>query len=72
LIAPRDVGAMWRDEYLAARAEGGLFQLTMHPHVIGHRSRLVVLTELLEEIAGTGDAWFATHRDIARYCLDPT
>ena len=29
-------------------AEGGLFQLTLHPHIIGHRSRLGVLRELLD------------------------
>ncbi len=27
-------------EFDAACAEGGLFQLTMHPHIIGHRSRI--------------------------------
>ena len=48
-----------------ARAEGGLFQLTLHPHVIGHRSRLVVLRALLEHIRGYDDVWCATHADIA-------
>jgi Polysaccharide deacetylase len=49
----------------AARAAGGVFQLTLHPHVIGHRSRLVVLRELLAHIAGHSDVWFATHAEIA-------
>ncbi|ANY09406.1 polysaccharide deacetylase family protein [Pseudonocardia sp. HH130630-07] len=66
---PREVGRIWRDEFDAARAAGGLFQLTMHPHVIGHRSRLVVLDELLGHIAGTGDAWFATHADVVAHVL---
>jgi peptidoglycan/xylan/chitin deacetylase (PgdA/CDA1 family) len=66
---PRQVLTIWRDEFDAAYAAGGLFQLTMHPHVIGHRSRLVVLTELVEHIAGHDGVWFATHADIARYVL---
>lgn len=28
---PRDVLGIWRDEFDRARAEGGLFQLTLHP-----------------------------------------
>lgn len=40
----------------------------MHPHIIGHRSRIAALTELVEYIAGH-DVWFATHAQIARYCL---
>ena len=30
------------------RARAGVFQLTLHPHIIGHRSRLGVLRELLD------------------------
>ena len=61
---PRDVFTLWRDEFDAARADGGLFQLTMHPHVIGHRSRMVVLTELLDHMASFDDVWFATHAQV--------
>jgi hypothetical protein len=39
----------------------------MHPHVIGHRSRLVVLTELLAYLNGFDDVWFATHAQIAEH-----
>ncbi|MFD5747254.1 polysaccharide deacetylase [Streptomyces sp. NPDC127033] len=68
-IAPRDVLGIWQDEFAAAYAAGGLFQLTMHPHIIGHRSRLVVLDELLAHIGGHEGVWFATHREIAEHCL---
>jgi peptidoglycan/xylan/chitin deacetylase (PgdA/CDA1 family) len=64
---PRDVLSIWRDEFDAAYAEGGLFQLTMHPHISGHRSRLAILSELIEHIRTCPDVWFATHADIARY-----
>ena len=63
--APAAVLGIWRDEFRGALAEGGVFQLTMHPGIIGHRSRLWVLDELLAEITASGPVWFATHAQIA-------
>lgn len=51
-----------------AHAEGGLFQLTLHQHHLGHRSRIFVLEEVISAARALGGAWFATHADIARYC----
>lgn len=65
--SPRQVLTIWRDEFDAAYAEGGLFQLTMHPHVIGHRSRMAVLAELLDHMAARSGVWFATHAEISSY-----
>ena len=62
---PRDVLEIWTDEFDAAYREGGVFQLTLHPHVIGHRSRLVILRELLDHIGAHSDVWFATHAQLA-------
>ncbi|HEY3464741.1 MAG TPA: polysaccharide deacetylase [Amycolatopsis sp.] len=67
---PRGVLSIWRDEFDAAHAEGGIFQLTMHPHIIGHRSRLAVLAELLDHIGGHDDVWFATHAQIVDHVLE--
>jgi peptidoglycan/xylan/chitin deacetylase (PgdA/CDA1 family) len=64
---PREVMQVWIDEYDAAWEEGTLFLLTMHPHVIGHRSRMVALEGLVRHIQQKGGAWFATHEQIARY-----
>lgn len=64
-MPPRGALEIWRDEFDAARADGGLFQLTMHPHIIGHRSRMTALAELIEHIAAHDDVWFATHAQIA-------
>jgi peptidoglycan-N-acetylglucosamine deacetylase len=64
---PRAVLQMWCDEFDAAYEDGGLFQLTMHPHIIGHRCRLVVLKELLTYISGKPRVWFATHEAIVRH-----
>ena len=43
--------------------------LIMHPHIIGHRSRLSLVEELIEYIRDHDGVWFATHEQIARYCL---
>ena len=64
--APRGVLTIWRDEFDRAYAEAGMFQLTMHPHIIGHRSRMAILEELIDYIAGHQGVWWATHADIAR------
>ncbi len=66
--APRHLLEPWIDEFEAAYATRGLFQLTMHPHIIGHRSRLVVLSELLDHIRARAGVWFATHEQVASLC----
>jgi hypothetical protein len=40
----------------------------MHPHCIGHASRIVILEELIRYIRGHEGVWFARHDEIARYC----
>jgi peptidoglycan/xylan/chitin deacetylase (PgdA/CDA1 family) len=65
--APSLVGEIWRREFDGAYVEGGLFLLTMHPHIIGHRSRMSVLEELIQHMRSRSGVWFATHEDIARY-----
>lgn len=65
---PADVLDIFRREFDGARAEGGLFLLTMHPHITGYRSRIFILEDLLDHITATGDCWIATHAEIARYC----
>jgi peptidoglycan/xylan/chitin deacetylase (PgdA/CDA1 family) len=67
---PHGVLTIWRDEFDRAYAEGGLFQLTMHPHIIGHRSRMTILEELVDYIADHNSVWWASHAEIARYVSD--
>ncbi len=64
---PRDVMQVWIDEFDKAWEEGTMFLLTMHPHVIGHRSRLVALEGLIEHIKSKDQVWFATHEQAAHY-----
>jgi hypothetical protein len=44
----------------------------MHPHVIGYRSRIWIVDELIRhaQSLGEGGAWFATHAEVARYALE--
>jgi peptidoglycan/xylan/chitin deacetylase (PgdA/CDA1 family) len=70
--SPRDVLTIWIDEFEGAYADRGLFQLTMHPHVIGHRSRMAVLTELIDHITARQGVWFATHARVADHALSHT
>lgn len=66
--APSDVLEVWKDEFDRAYAEGSMFLLTTHPHLIGRRSRIGILEELIEYIQSKGpDVWFATHQDAAEY-----
>jgi peptidoglycan/xylan/chitin deacetylase (PgdA/CDA1 family) len=64
---PRDVLQVYIDEFDRAWEEGTLFVLTMHPHYIGHRSRIVVLEELIDHMRRRGRVWFATHLEVAEY-----
>ncbi len=61
---------IFRREFDMAREEGGLFLLTMHPHITGHRSRIGVLSDLIAHMKAQGDVWFATHEQVARHCLE--
>jgi peptidoglycan-N-acetylglucosamine deacetylase len=65
--APRDIMQVWIDEFDGAWEERTMFVLTMHPHVIGHRSRIVALEGLIDHIQAKGGAWFATHEAAARW-----
>ncbi len=65
---PEMVCDIFRRELDGAFEEGGLFLLTMHPHHIGHRSRIWILDEIIRAAKAKGSVWFATHAEIAAYC----
>jgi|TARA_B110000971_G_scaffold55716_1_gene56700 peptidoglycan/xylan/chitin deacetylase (PgdA/CDA1 family) len=64
---PRDVMQVWIDEFDKAWEEETMFLLTMHPHISGHRSRIIALEGLIDHIKAKGGAWFGTHEQAARY-----
>ena len=64
---PSHVYEIWAAEFDQAYDEGGLFLLTMHPHIIGHRSRIRMLERLIRHMRSRPGVWFATHEQVARY-----
>jgi peptidoglycan/xylan/chitin deacetylase (PgdA/CDA1 family) len=67
---PEGVFDIFRREFEAAYEEGGIFQLTCHPHMIGYRSRIWIIEELIRLAKAKGDVWFATHADVAAFARD--
>ncbi|MBP2558485.1 peptidoglycan/xylan/chitin deacetylase (PgdA/CDA1 family) [Neorhizobium galegae] len=67
---PTSVLDIFKREFDRAYLEGGLFLLTMHPHVSGYRSRIFVLEELIRHIQSHEGVWFGSHADIARFARD--
>nr|WP_294529557.1 polysaccharide deacetylase [uncultured Rhodopila sp.] len=65
---PSAVGEIFTAEFDGAWQEGGLFLLTMHPHIIGHRSRLPLLERRIRHMKATRGCWFATHAQVAEWC----
>ena len=66
---PRDVARVWMDEFDKAYDEGTMLVMTMHPHISGHRSRIVALEQLIAHIEakGAGKVWWTTHAAAAEY-----
>jgi peptidoglycan/xylan/chitin deacetylase (PgdA/CDA1 family) len=64
---PDLIEQVFRSEFDVAYEEGGLFILTMHPHITGHRSRVAGLEKLIVHMKSKPGVWFATHEQIARY-----
>jgi peptidoglycan/xylan/chitin deacetylase (PgdA/CDA1 family) len=64
---PEAVFDIFKREFDAAYREGGIFQLTMHPHISGYRSRIWILDELIRYMRSNAGVWFATHAEIAKY-----
>ncbi|MFK0002702.1 polysaccharide deacetylase [Paenarthrobacter sp. NPDC090522] len=64
-LSPRQLLQIWKDEFDAAYSANSVFDLTLHPHIIGHRSRLVILEELIDYMRSHAGVWFATHEELA-------
>ncbi|PWC18977.1 polysaccharide deacetylase family protein [Brenneria corticis] len=65
---PLMVLGIFQRELEMAYQEGGLFQLTLHPHHSGHRSRLFLLEEIIRLAQSKSDVWFTTHEELAAFC----
>jgi peptidoglycan/xylan/chitin deacetylase (PgdA/CDA1 family) len=58
---------VFQSEFDVAYEERGLYLLTMHPHIMGHRSRVALLNRLVQYMKTKPGVWFATHEQIARH-----
>jgi peptidoglycan/xylan/chitin deacetylase (PgdA/CDA1 family) len=63
---------VFQSEFDVAHAEGGLYILTMHPHIMGHRSRVAILDRLIKHMKSRDGVWFATHEQVARHVKEST
>ncbi len=68
---PEAVFDIFRREFDAAYDERGLCQLVMHPFVIGYRSRIWILDQLIAHAKSRGSVWFPTHADLAAWVTHP-
>jgi peptidoglycan-N-acetylglucosamine deacetylase len=62
-----EVFKIYKHEFDGAYEEGTIFILTMHPHITGHRSRIVALNDLITYMKSKPGVWFATLEEIANY-----
>ena len=67
LPSPELIFETFQDDFDIAYREGTLFVLTLHPHVVGMRSRIIYLDRLVQYIKGKPGVWFATAEQIALY-----
>ena len=66
LWSPDHVYSIWQQEFDGAYQEDGLYLLTMHPQIIGRRSRIAMLERLIQYINQHDGVWWATHLQIAQ------
>ncbi|MBD9596927.1 polysaccharide deacetylase [Ensifer sp. ENS05] len=69
-LSPSEVFEIFRREFDAAYAAGGIFQVTFHPHIIGHRSRIWILEELVRYVKSKGDCWCTSHAEISAFAAE--
>lgn len=70
ISSAENVYQAWSEEFDGIYLHGGLFNLTMHPQVIGRPGRLLMLGRLIEYIRSHPGVWFATAGEIADYWRD--
>jgi len=72
LSAPSRVYEIWCGDfdYMYKHVENGVFNLTLHPQVIGRGHRIVVLDKLIKHMKSVTSVWFARMIDVANEFLD--
>jgi len=67
---PSHVYEVWAAEFDMAYEEGGVLVLTLHPHIIGHRSRMAMLERLIQYMRSRPGVWFGTHKQVATHAKE--
>lgn len=62
-----NVYQVWTEEFDGIYRQGGLYNLTMHPQLIGRPGRMLMLEQVIDYIQSFPDVWFATGNEIAGY-----
>lgn len=62
---PDKVFRLWKTEFDALYEEGRMFNLTMHPQLIGRASRVALLDQLIRYMKGKPGVWFTTGDELA-------
>jgi peptidoglycan/xylan/chitin deacetylase (PgdA/CDA1 family) len=63
---PETVLSIWKQEFAAVHALGGLFMMILHPQLSGRPSRLRMLQELVDYMRTFEGVWFAGGAEVAR------
>ena len=58
---------VWSEEFRGIYRYGGLFNLTMHPQIIGRPGRMLMLERFIDYMCGFPGLWFATGQEVADY-----
>ena len=64
---PASLSALWRDDFEAMSAAGGLWILTNHPFLSGRPARARALQGLIHHVAQQSGAWIAPLAEIAAH-----
>ncbi len=67
LPSPELIFKAQRDEFDVAYSEGTMLMVMLHPHISGHRSRIVHLENLITYMKSKQGVWFATAEQIANH-----
>lgn len=65
LPSPEAVFQIYKDEFDVAYDDRTMVIITLHPHVLGHRSRLIQIERLVTYMKSKPGVWFATLEQIA-------
>ncbi len=66
---PEVLASNWRTEFAAQRNGGGMFTMTLHPHIIGCLHRIRLLEDFFASVKAHDDVWIATAKQCAEHWL---